>query len=145
MGKHAAAALFGQEAVARASVWPDPAPVDLELVKQVKARAGRPGLLRSWALAQPWPVFCAVVRLIRGDTRLELLKGETMTKPQENPRKPKQAKAYTVAVRMDPDLVDRLNQYVDRLAGTLPGTDLSRGAVIRMFIEKGLEAVKAKQ
>lgn len=138
MGKHAAFELWGPEADALAVSCPDPEPVTLELLAEIEARADRPGLLVSWALAQPWPVFCAIVRVIRGETRLELLKGDPMAEQK------KVAKTEKVQVRLTPDLLARLDAYLAELREQLPGAELSRGSLIRLLAERGLEAAKGK-
>lgn len=61
-----AESIWGPEAVARAIAEPAPAVVDAALVRDIRAKADPPGLLRSWALALPWPRFCAVVLVVSG-------------------------------------------------------------------------------
>lgn len=61
--------MFGADAVKLALDEPDYPDIDDALIAKldaVKAKAG-PGYLRSWALAQPWPVFCAIVRILSGE------------------------------------------------------------------------------
>ncbi len=43
-----------------------------ELADEVEARADPPGALRAWALSQPWPRFCAIVRIISGEVRRDI-------------------------------------------------------------------------
>lgn len=71
MSRWAAVELFGADAVERALADEHPEPVTAELAHEVERRADPPGALRAWALAQPWPRFCAVVRIISGDIRRE--------------------------------------------------------------------------
>lgn len=66
MTRWAADQLWGSEAVQKALDEPAPDPVTAELLRETRAYADNPGVLRSWALAQPWPRFCAVVRIISG-------------------------------------------------------------------------------
>ena len=69
--------LFGAEAVRKALDEPNPAALtdaDLKRIREVANEHG-PGGLRSWALAQPWPTFCAIVRVITGDAALDKLEG----------------------------------------------------------------------
>ncbi len=74
-GREAAAALFGEEAVVRA-LAAEADPVTGALAEEVRRRADPPGAFRAWALAQPWPKFCAVVRIVAGVTREELMSGD---------------------------------------------------------------------
>lgn len=67
--------IWGAEAVARALAEEAPAEMTEELARQVAQRADPPGAFRAWALALPWPTFCAVVRIVAGVTRQELLGG----------------------------------------------------------------------
>lgn len=75
MSRCAAVSLWGSEAVAEALAypWPDPATVDLAC--EVGARADPPGAFRAWSLTQPWPRYCAIVRLVTGNTQEELWNG----------------------------------------------------------------------
>jgi hypothetical protein len=77
--RETAAAVWGPEAVARALADPTPAPVTEELAAEIARRADPPGAFRAWALAQPWPRFCAIVRVVSGAYREEVIaagKGE---------------------------------------------------------------------
>jgi len=65
--------LFGSEAVDKALAEPEPERVTRQLAQEIKRRADPPGAFRAWALAQPWPRFAAIVRVIAGVTRVELL------------------------------------------------------------------------
>lgn len=69
-------ALWGREAVSRALAEPGHDPATAELAREVKARADPPGAFRAWALAQPWPKFCAIVRIVAGIER-EKVEGST--------------------------------------------------------------------
>lgn len=67
--------LWGRAAVRKALSEPEPEPMTDDLLAEVRDRAG--GMtdagFRRWTLAQPWPRFCAVVQLVAGMTRAELL------------------------------------------------------------------------
>ena len=73
MTRDTAAAVWGPEAVERALADPDPAPITDELAAEVRRRADPPGAFRAWALAQPWARFCAVVRIVSGAYREEVM------------------------------------------------------------------------
>lgn len=76
MTRWAAVKLWGDEVVALALEEPEPDPVTAELVQEAQTYLGSPGALRSWALALPWPRFCAVVRIVSGTTLSEALDGD---------------------------------------------------------------------
>lgn len=65
--------LWGDEPVALALADPDPDPVSLELLDAMEAMKDPPGVFRSWALAQPWPRFCTIVRIVSGEIRREVM------------------------------------------------------------------------
>jgi hypothetical protein len=69
-----AEALWGAEAVKLALEDPDPEPVTQELVTAIRRMADPPGAFRAWALAQPWPRFCTIVRVVSGTIREETMK-----------------------------------------------------------------------
>jgi hypothetical protein len=71
--RETADAVWGSEAVERALADSDPAPVTEELAAEVRRRADPPGAFRAWALAQRWPRFCAVVRIVSGAYREEVM------------------------------------------------------------------------
>jgi hypothetical protein len=50
-----------------------PDPVTADLLSEAKRYADNPGALRSWALAQPWPRFCTIVRIISGKALSETM------------------------------------------------------------------------
>lgn len=75
-GAEVAIELFGAEAVQMALEHPDPEPITVALAQDIRTRAASPGVFRAWALAQSWPRFCTIVRVITGSTREELLSGE---------------------------------------------------------------------
>jgi hypothetical protein len=65
--------VWGPDAVARALAEPTPDPITDELVRAIKGRTDPPGAFREWALAQPWPRFCAIVRIVSGAVREEVM------------------------------------------------------------------------
>jgi hypothetical protein len=71
--RETAASVWGEEAVEHALAEPSPAPVTAELAAEVRQRAAPPGAFRAWSLAQPWPRFCAVVRIVSGAYREEVM------------------------------------------------------------------------
>lgn len=74
MTREDAVLLWGGEAVA-AALAARPEPTTPALVADVRdhARAMTDREFSRWALALPWPRFCAVVHLVAGVTRAELL------------------------------------------------------------------------
>ena len=75
MTMKSARTLWGADVVRRALAEPEPEPVTDELAAEVQRRADPPGAFRAWALALPWPRFCAVVRIVSGAVRREALDG----------------------------------------------------------------------
>jgi hypothetical protein len=71
-----AVGLWGSEAVQSALDEPHPEPPNIELYQEVGARATDARTFARWALAQPWPRFCAVVRIVTGDTTHDLMNEE---------------------------------------------------------------------
>lgn len=67
--------LFGEDAVRTALGEPNPDPVTAELAREVALRADPPGVFRAWALSQPWARFCAIVAIVSGQVRSEVLRG----------------------------------------------------------------------
>jgi len=67
--------LWGGEAVDLALADPDPEELTDELLQEFTKRANTlpPGAFRAWALTQPWPRFCLIVRIVSGTMRQELL------------------------------------------------------------------------
>jgi hypothetical protein len=72
----AAEGLWGPDAVRAALAEPGPDPATPELIDEARAYVDNPGALRSWALAQPWPRFCAIVRVISGTILSETFENE---------------------------------------------------------------------
>jgi len=69
--------LWGSEAVQKALDEPQPDPVTAEVVQDARAYLAKgPGVLRSWALSQPWPRFCTIVRIISGKILSETMGDE---------------------------------------------------------------------
>ena len=69
-----AVTLWGADAVA-AALAARPDPLTGALLVEVRKRAAEmtDTEFSVWALARPWPRFCAVVHLVAGVTRAELL------------------------------------------------------------------------
>lgn len=46
-----------------------------ELAREVSRRAKSlpPGAFRAWSLTQPWPKFCAIVRIVSGQALDDML------------------------------------------------------------------------
>ena len=74
MSRATADALWGSAAVDHALADPHPDDPTNELTDAIRAHEDPPGAFRAWTLAQPWPRFCAVVRIVAGVTRKELLR-----------------------------------------------------------------------
>ena len=64
---------WGAEAVERALREEQHDPVTRELAQEIsrQAKALSPGAFRAWALAQTWPKFCAIIRIVSGHEREE--------------------------------------------------------------------------
>ncbi len=73
MSLETARALWGAEATDRALLEPAPDTPTADLASDVGAHSDPPAAFRAWALAQPWARFCAIVRIVTGTTRKELL------------------------------------------------------------------------
>ncbi|CAN5341284.1 hypothetical protein BH09MYX1_BH09MYX1_62190 [soil metagenome] len=74
MSRETADLIWGAEAVDLALKEPEPEEVTRELAAEIQARAEPLGAFRAWALAQPWPRFCAIVRVVSGAVREEVMK-----------------------------------------------------------------------
>lgn len=74
MTREDAVELWGHAPVA-AALEGRPDPPTADLIADVRNRAGEmtDAEFSAWALSLPWPRFCAVVRLVAGVTRAELL------------------------------------------------------------------------
>jgi anti-sigma factor RsiW len=74
MTREDALELWGADAVERALAEPAPEPISRELIRECRARTQLPpGAFRAWTLTLPWPRFCAVVRIVSGVAREEML------------------------------------------------------------------------
>jgi len=73
-----AAKLWGRAAVRKALAEAEHEPITDALVREVERRADPPGAFRAWSLAQPWPRFCAVVRIVTGVAQAELMTKEAV-------------------------------------------------------------------
>ena len=69
MSRETAEAIWGPEAVALALPEVAPDEETAQLVLEIRERA-----FRAWALAQPLPRFCAIVRVVAGVVREETMK-----------------------------------------------------------------------
>jgi len=65
--------LFGHTVVDRAVAEAQRDDMTLELVRGARDRVDNPSALRSWALTLPWQQFCAVVAIVAGSARREIL------------------------------------------------------------------------
>lgn len=74
MTRATAHAIWGVEAVELALLETAHAEVTPELSAEVQRRRDPLGSFRAWALALPWPTFCAVVRIVAGVVREEVEK-----------------------------------------------------------------------
>ena len=76
MTRESADSLWGPEAVEHALADEHPDAITRALAQEIRDRAAMPpGAFRAWALAQSWPRFCAIVRVVSGVAREELLAG----------------------------------------------------------------------
>jgi len=123
MGRRAARALWGSEAVAAALAEPAPEPVSAALAAEVERRADPPGAFRAWSLAQPWPRFCSVVLIVSGAARRRLL-GRTRT----------MVKDRRLNLRLEDEEIARLDALTARLA-FVPRASLARAA-LRLGLER---------
>jgi hypothetical protein len=73
MGRETADAMFGPDAVRRALAEPAPDPLTSDLLDRIDHLKDPPGALRAWALMQPWPRFCVIVRVVSGAAAADLL------------------------------------------------------------------------
>jgi hypothetical protein len=62
----------------------------------------------------------------------------------EDEQRMAQAKRPGVFIRMDTDLLERIDAYVDRMARDQPGTLPTRSDAIRVLIYKGLDATSQR-
>lgn len=75
MTRETADPFWGPDAVDHALRHEEHDPVTEDLAREVsrRARSLPPGVFRAWALAQPWPKFCAIVRIVSGQALLDEL------------------------------------------------------------------------
>ena len=68
MTRDTADAFWGPDAVDHALRYEEHDPITAELAREVsrRARALPAGAFRAWTLTQPWPKFCAIVRVVSG-------------------------------------------------------------------------------
>jgi hypothetical protein len=64
---------WGREAVEHALLEKDSDPITSELLQEIRSqtRALPPAAFRAWALAQSWPKFCTIIRIVAGVVREE--------------------------------------------------------------------------
>jgi hypothetical protein len=74
MSRNTADTIWGPEAVELALKEPNPDEMTATLVDEIVARIDPPGSFRAWSLAQPWPRFCAIVRVVSGALIDEVMK-----------------------------------------------------------------------
>jgi hypothetical protein len=74
MSRANADGLWGAEAVDLALAEPNADEVSPELLAQIRAHLEPLGAFRAWVLAQPWPRFCAIVRVVSGALIDEVMK-----------------------------------------------------------------------
>jgi hypothetical protein len=72
MNRRDAETLWGVPMVSKALSCRVP-PADLDLHVEMKRHASTDAGFARWARTLPWPSFCAVVHLVAGVTRAELL------------------------------------------------------------------------
>ena len=75
MTRETADAFWGSDAVDHALAYAEPDPITEELAREIgrRARTLPPGAFRAWTLTQPWPKFCAIVRVVSGEATQSLL------------------------------------------------------------------------
>ena len=74
MTRETADELWGRNAVEHALAHDAPEPITEALTQDIARHAQHSrGAFRAWALAQPWPRFCAIVRVVSGVARDDLL------------------------------------------------------------------------
>jgi hypothetical protein len=68
MTRETADEFWGGEVVDLALRDERPDPITRELAQEIGRRFEKlpPGAFRAWTLTQPWPKFCAIVRIISG-------------------------------------------------------------------------------
>jgi hypothetical protein len=62
---------WGADAVEHALREENPDPITRELAQEIRRQTKTlsPGAFRAWALAQPWPKFCAIIAIVSGAAR----------------------------------------------------------------------------
>ena len=75
MTRETADAFWGADAVDHALRYELAEPITDALAEDIGQRAKTlpPGAFRAWALTQPWPRFCAIVRIVSGEALREEL------------------------------------------------------------------------
>ena len=69
MTRDTANAFWGADAVEHALRYDEHDPITDDLLAEVgrRARSLPSGAFRAWSLTQPWPKFCAIVRIVSGE------------------------------------------------------------------------------
>jgi len=64
---------WGAEAVEHALLEENPEPITRDLTQEIMRQGDTlaPAAFRAWALAQPWPKFCTIIRIVSGVVREE--------------------------------------------------------------------------
>lgn len=57
----------------------------------------------------------------------------------------KAKKMVQVAISFDKELLDRVDEHVKKMQEEMPGIEIGRTGVIRMFVVKGLKAHEEKK
>lgn len=75
MTRQTADDLWGPDAVDHALNYADHDPITDDLAREMgrRSRSLPPGAFRAWTLSQPWPKFCAIVRIVSGEALHDLL------------------------------------------------------------------------
>lgn len=74
MSRVTADTIWGSEAVDLALKEANPDALTATLVDEIVSRIDPPGAFRAWSLEQPWPRFCAIVRVVSGALIDEVMK-----------------------------------------------------------------------
>ncbi|WP_437961347.1 helix-turn-helix transcriptional regulator [Sorangium sp. So ce119] len=135
--------IWGSAAVRHALAEPNPDPATRELCQKILKHADPPGAFRAWALAQPWPRFCAIVRIVSGEERREVDEAvkERIKSMARMGRPPKEDRSTVagvmVHVRLTPGEVETVDAEVERQRAIAPpglADKVSRSSVIKGLI-----------
>ncbi|KYF79781.1 hypothetical protein BE20_10635 [Sorangium cellulosum] len=135
--------IWGRAAVQHALAEPNPEPATRELCQKILKHADPPGAFRAWALAQPWPRFCTIVRIVSGEERREVDEAvkeriESMARMGRPPKEDRSTVAgVMVHVRLTPGEVETVDAEVERQRAIAPpglADKVSRSSVIKGLI-----------